>query len=253
MPLGNAYTTISLSVSNISLSLSANPKYASPGDTVTFTVTETVDGNPASGRSIRVQISPDGVNWYDVCTATTGSDGKGTCTWTVDWYVSGVKLPCRYIKARAVDPMWFVVSSPIDMAIYYRTKFSEAYTDKPRYAPGETVTVTARLVYTDDTGDKPVVGKTVTFTLKDSTGTIIDSKQVTTDSYGYAKAQFTAPSKSGNYTIDVYFGGATSLGAELSPASVFTGLSVSEPVATAVKLAVLAGLGYLMYRLLLRG
>jgi hypothetical protein len=133
MPLGNTLTTVSLSVLSISLTISASPTTASPGDTVTFTVTETADGSPAAGRSIRVQISPDGVNWYDVCTATTGSDGRGTCTWTVPWYISGVKLPCRYIKARAVDPTWFAVSNTIDMAIYYKTKFTEAYTDKPCY------------------------------------------------------------------------------------------------------------------------
>lgn len=216
MPLLSASASKSLSVLSISFSLSLAPGSRQvPNGTITFVPKVTISGSPASGRSVMIQLQPSGLSsWYDIAGCTTGSDGSCSASWIVPWTFAGVLLPCKTHYVRIVDTATGVTSPSYALTIFYETKFDYLKTDKDQYAPGENINAEARLLYRDldeyyNPNWLPLANKQVLFILKDSTGTKVADATATTDSNGVARATLKAPSTSGNYTLEAYFGGGT--------------------------------------------
>jgi uncharacterized protein YfaS (alpha-2-macroglobulin family) len=236
MPYQRSSNTVSFSVATPSLKVvSVSSNIVSPGDTLQVTVQYTMDGSAVSGRTVNLQLNVGGA-WQGVASATTGSDGKATISWSVGWYVAGVKLPCGRYSARVIDLYYGVSSDTFTIAVAYPTRIENPRTDKSVYAPGSTIYVYADLKYLDADGSwKPLANQTLTFRLRDSAGNIIESKTGTTDSNGTAMASFTAPSASGSYSFLIeYMGYGLGLPAFVSLAGVQ--VSVPEAIAVAVSM-----------------
>jgi len=232
MPYQRSSNTVSFNVATPSLKVvSVSSNVVSPGDTLKVTVQYTMDGSAVAGRTVNLQLYVGGA-WQGVASATTGSDGSATISWSVGWYVAGSKLPCGRYSARVIDLYYGVSSDTFTIAVAYPTRIENPRTDKSVYTPGSTIYVYADLKYLDADGSwKPLANQTLTFRLRDSAGNIIESKTGTTDANGTASASFTAPSASGSYSFLIEYMG---YGLGLPVAVSLTGVQVSVPEAIAV-------------------
>ena len=237
MPYQRSSNTVQFKVATLTLKVvSVSSNIVSPGDTLQVTVQYTMNGSAVAGRTVNLQLYVGGA-WQGVASATTGSDGKATISWSVGWYVAGVKLPCGRYSARVIDLYYGVSSDTFTIAVAYLTRIENPRTDKSMYAPGETVYVYADLKYLDADGSwKPLANQALTFSLRNSAGNIIASKTGTTDSNGTAMASFTAPSTTGSYSFLIEYGGY-GLGAPALVSLHGVQVSVSEPITVAVSMA----------------
>jgi uncharacterized protein YfaS (alpha-2-macroglobulin family) len=227
MPYQRSSSTVSFTVATPSLKVvSVSSNVVMPGDTLQVTVQYTMDGSAVAERTVNLQLNVGG-SWQGVASATTGSDGRATISWSVGWYVAGTKLPCGRYSARVIDLYYGVSSDTFTIAVAYPTRVESARTDKSVYTPGSTIYVYADLKYLDSDGSwKPLANQTLTFRLRNSAGNIIESKTGVTDANGTAYATFTAPSASGSYSILIEYAGY-GLGA---PATVsLSGVQVALP------------------------
>ena len=174
--------------------------------------------DPDTGRAIKIGD-----------TQTEWGTGRYSFTWTVPYSVEDVTIPCKRWKIRAAATTVFgieMASAETSIPVAYKTSLSLS-TDKDTYAPGETIQAAATLYYLTQQGLRPLQGATVSFFLKDSTGRIVAEASAATDNNGVARANLTAPSQEGTYTLEARFGG---YGFTLSYESRETKILASQPV-----------------------
>jgi uncharacterized protein YfaS (alpha-2-macroglobulin family) len=199
VPYTSATEYRSITVQALSVTLTVDKSWVPVGGVLYFRATVRSDGNPVPNKEVRFYIATDGLLW--IGTATTGSDGVASLTWTVPWYVGTLKLPCTRQSFVAYAVPESVASNSVTVAIAYPTRLTVT-TDKSTYTPGETIQVTVKLEYNDEGTWKPLVGKSVTVSLD-----TLQSKTVTTGSDGTASTTLTAPTTPGSYTVRASYGG----------------------------------------------
>jgi uncharacterized protein YfaS (alpha-2-macroglobulin family) len=234
MPYQRSRNTVSFRVAALAVRVvSVSSNVVSPGDTLQVVAQATIEGSPLANATVALWINVAG-GWQRVATATTGSDGRATLSWSVPWSIGGVRLPCnRYNMQVSVQyDTGTAYSDTFTIAVAYPTRIDNPRTNKSIYAPGETIYVYADLRYLDADGSwKPLANQTLTFRLRDAAGNIIESKTGTTDANGTATARFTAPSTSGSYSFLIEYMGY-GLGAPIAVS--LAGVQVSVPEAITV-------------------
>jgi uncharacterized protein YfaS (alpha-2-macroglobulin family) len=251
MPYASTSIAKTITVQTVSVSLSVDNTRPKAGDTITFTGRVTSNGTPLANRSVNLYlIHPTGSPYWIIASGTTDSNGNFTARWTVPYRVTRdtatYTVPCTTWIFRLCDAWTGVCSSDLRIPAAYSTALSIT-TDKDAYAPGETINVSARLVYATDTGTFPLPGATITFVMRDtSTGDIVATQSATTGSDGVARVSFRAPTKTGSYQIRAEFGG---MGYAL-PTAVSRALSVLSSDKLKAVLAA-AALGAIMLKMVM--
>ena len=177
---GNAYimsdsTSVSVTVNTpTTLSVSAvTGTYGQP-TTVTGTLTNRVTGQPISGQTITLTL-----NGTQSCTATTGSNGKGSCPVTPTESAGTYGLSGSFAGNTSTSPPLLASSGSNNFVVSAATT-SITYTGPTSVTAGSSTTLSAELT----SGGTGLNGQTVTITL--GTGKSAESCTGTTNSSGAA-------------------------------------------------------------------
>jgi len=153
---------------SVSLSVSPSPPWRA-GQTVTFIVTATINGNPLANTPVWIFVRFIDDAGYSrmtkIAEGTTDSSGKATITCALPFKVSigGVeyRLPCRTVNFIANERQYYTWSNYVSGKLAYPTRISISAPTAVR--PGEEFTISGKLEYESDAGVwSPLGGKTVT-------------------------------------------------------------------------------------------
>ena len=228
MPYAGAQSTGTLSVANVSFTLSANKRSAAPGDTVTFSGTITANGSPVANDIVGIAIVQGNVTDWIVTNLTTDSNGNFSFQWTVPWSDSALgTFPCNDFTFQAYESIYYMASNTVQVAINYPTRLTIGLTPS-QVGAGQKFTVSGTLQYYDGSNWNALANQTITITLGSTSTT------ATTDSYGNYKVQLTAPSTPGTYTVVASYAGT----APMATTSVMAALGVGGGIGWAVPAAI---------------
>ena len=162
-----------------------------PGESVTFTVEATEDGNAVSGRTVTFSLNPDdGTASLSPTSATTDSSGRASTTLTLG------SNPASGYAVSATDGVAQVGGSVRTTTPRTPPSYPivlNADRDNLNVQPGDTVTFTAEV----RENGSPVSGQTVEFRVDpDDGGVSLSTTSATTDSNGQAQTTLTTGSDS---------------------------------------------------------
>lgn len=175
-----------------------------PDDLCRYVVVNSVTGHPIAGATLHLkkeQYYTNRKNKKPEEVLTIQTDDKGECV---------VKNEREYYNAYAVKDGDYAMPVQHLYNSYYYSKerdyatYTDLYTDRTIYRPGQTVHVSliySSLEHAKDT--KVLAGKTMRISLRNADYKEIDHKDVTTDDFGTATADFVLPEgeRNGNFTI----------------------------------------------------
>ena len=149
MPYNSAYSTQSVTVLAVSVSLSVTP---SPpwiaGQTITLKATAKSDGAALAGKTVQFRILNVRIEQLEgliIGTATTDSSGVATLSYTIPWSISGYAIPCISNAFYAVETSTNTYSNYVDGKVAYSTRIS--ISAPATVAPGQSFTVSGKLEY----------------------------------------------------------------------------------------------------------
>ena len=165
-----------------------------PGDMLRVAVVSGTTGQPVDGAKL-------GMTYGNGMTRTVTCDAAGETT----------------INAKGINDLKLRACTAADNAMPYtdawnsfgyydadsKGEYVSLYTDRRIYRPGQTVHVAAVMRSVDGLEQKAVGGKTFKLTLKDANYKTVAEKDITTDDYGTARADFALPSGvlTGTFTL----------------------------------------------------
>lgn len=158
----------------------AGPITASAGSSVS-TVTVTVrdgDGNPLSGRSVTIAVSPTTGNTVTQPTATTDANGRTTGSWY------STKAELKTVSAAIVDVGTITQTDNVTVHPDSPSLISKASADPQTAVTGNALSTSPSVLVTDEFSN-PVSGVSVTFAVTLGGGTATETSQ-TTNSSGIA-------------------------------------------------------------------
>jgi len=169
-----------------------------------YVVVNSVTGHPVAGATLHLkeqQSYTNRKNKKPVSEITQQTDENGECIIKEDYnnyYVYAVNGDDYAMPERHLYNSYYY-SKERDYATY-----TDLYTDRTIYRPGQTVHVAliySSLEHAKDT--KVLAGKTMPLKLRNANYKVIDQKEVTTDEYGMASADFIIPEgeRNGNFSI----------------------------------------------------
>ena len=166
-----------------------------PGKKIRFAVVSGITGQPVPGAKITIKKRNEGLQ-------TLTCDDKGEATYA---YAKGNDI--WETRAYCATDNALPFNSTSNRFYYYENKSTRdaaaIYTDRKIYRPGQTVHAAVILRHIDRLEQTAVGGRTIKLTLKDANYKTVAEKDVTTDAYGTASADFALPQGglTGNYTI----------------------------------------------------
>lgn len=165
-----------------------------PGDKLRVAVVSGTTGQPVAGAKLYMEYGRG-------MTRTVTCDAAGETT----------------INAKGINDLKLRACTAADNAMPYtdawnsfgyydadtKGEYVSLYTDRRIYRPGQTVHVAAVMRSVDGLEQKAVGGKTFKLTLKDANYKTVAEKDITTDDYGTARADFALPSGvlTGTFTL----------------------------------------------------
>ena len=171
---------------------------AQPGKKMRYVVVNSKTGQPVSGAKLRLTGRENMVIKEAVC------DAKGEYLYNTD-----DRKDVRMIYASTADDQAYIPTWQNGNYSYNATgnahESIDLYTDRSIYRPGQTVFVAA-LVHktTNFINTQALADRVLTLRLRNANYKIIEEKQVTTDKYGKASAEFILPTGqlNGRFTVE---------------------------------------------------
>jgi len=205
-------SVLAVSIKNFSVTPSG-PWYA--GQVVTLKAQFLQDSNPRAGITVKFCFNVESA--YDFKTATTGSDGYATLSYTIPHSIGTTTCYCKTGNFYVYDDVGNM-AGPISGKVAARTRISISAPDSVK--TGQTFTISGKLEYESSPGTwSPLSGKTVSLYYNST-----KIGDVTTDAGGnYSKS--TSISTSGTYSLKASYGGE---GLAL-PAFALFGMEVTPP------------------------
>lgn len=175
-----------------------------PGSVIRYAVVSGSTGQPVPGASLKLSFSRYG-NRNKTVNLTCGANGETTYRYSED-------APSSVLATTNTDPYLPATSLWSHFRFYENdrlSKISSLYTDRSIYRPGQTVHV-AMVAFTNKNGleTQATAGQKVTLTMRDANYKEVEQKEVVTDSYGTASADFVLPTGrlNGRFTIQSNYG-----------------------------------------------
>jgi hypothetical protein len=209
---GNTYysstsTAVSVTVSApTSLSVSAATGTYGQSTTVSGTLTNSLNGYPISGQTITLTL-----NGTQKCTATTGSNGSGSCSITPSESAGTYTLGGSFAGNTSTSPV-LVASSGSNSFVVKGAPTNVSYTGPTSATPGQSIALSSELT----SNGTALSGQTVTMTL--GTSRSAQSCTATTSSTGAASCTISDVNQvSGSVAVTVsYAGNGTYAGSSTS-------------------------------------
>ena len=236
MPYNVAQATKGITIAAVSLTLSVDNNKPLAGQTIKFSGKLTKDGVGWAAETVAIRmITPFKEGWRTMVSATTGSDGSFSASWTVPWSISGtfpdgtsgsVNVPCNRWTFTAYHSPTQTSSSSIYVWAVYNTRISISAPES--FPVNQIFVIGGKLEYESASGVwSGLGGKTVSLYYN---GTKI--ADVTTGSDGSYSATASIPT-SGTYTLKGSYAGEGLTAA----AAAFLGLTVSPETKSALSFA----------------
>lgn len=165
-----------------------------PDNKIRFAVVNATSGQPVAGAKIEILKGTDNI-------ATFNCDKNGELIYDLG------KDDIDYIRACSENDN-ALPFDPFISGFYYSSNTTNRdaaslFTDRTIYRPGQTVHVAVVVRHIDKLKQTAVSGKTFKLALKDANYKTVAEKELTTDDYGTASADFVLPhgGLTGNYTL----------------------------------------------------
>ena len=176
-----------------------------PGKKIRYAVVSGTSGQPVSGATLKLMFTQRYDAKKAAVTLTCGQNGEVTYTYANN-------APNEVLASTATDKYLPSTGLWNNFSFYennHENNFVTLYTDRSIYRPGQTVHVSA-LAFVNQRGltTKALANKSMRLTLRNANHKVVEEKEVTTDAFGTASADFVLPQSglNGGYVVQSNFG-----------------------------------------------
>lgn len=176
-----------------------------PGKKIRYAVVSGTSGQPVPGATLKLMFPQRYDAKKAAVTLTCGQNGEVTYTYANN-------APNEVLASTATDKYLPSTGLWNNFSFYENNRennFVTLYTDRSIYRPGQTVHVSA-LAFVNQRGltTKALANKSMRLTLRNANHKVVEEKEVTTDAFGTASADFVLPQSglNGGYVVQSNFG-----------------------------------------------